>query len=293
MSPKISIITPSLNQGAYIEETILSVLDQGIEGLEYIIVDGGSTDNTIDVIRKYESVLSYWVSEKDNGQPEAINKGIARATGEIVGYLNSDDLYLPGALTAVSSFFQEDPQREWICGDTVLFGEGLETTAVETKVPRSIGHCLSWAYKAPQPGMFWRRHLLSGGFNNRWRYCFDHELYVRLLLAGYKCEHLPVALGAYRLHASSKTVAEGDLFGREFDEIAEIYEPHLKGSARRWSTATRLMRRSYAASHSGNAGEATTLLLRAFLLYPESVGLRPFWGCLKGIVSNSHAEKPS
>src|SRR5438552_6722863 len=114
MSVKISIITPSLNQGDFIEETIVSVLNQGIDDLEYIVIDGGSTDQTLEVIRKYEGSLSYWVSEKDNGQPEAINKGIARATGEIVGYLNSDDLYLPGALRAVESFFEAEPSRNWI-----------------------------------------------------------------------------------------------------------------------------------------------------------------------------------
>ena len=219
-----------------------------------------------------------------------INKGIARATGEIVGYLNSDDLYLPGALRAVESFFEAEPSRNWICGDTILFGDGRPTESPVTRVPQSIGHCLSWAYKAPQPGMFWRRDLLSEGFDNTWRYCFDHELYVRLLLKGYKCEHLPFAVGAYRLHSSSKTVAEGDLFGREFDRIAEIYEARVTGSARRWSAATRFMRESYAASQLGNTAVAYRLLLRALLRHPESVVSRPFWGCFRSLFANPRAE---
>ncbi len=129
-----------------------------------------------------------------------------------------------------------------------MFGEGQHDEVVTADVPRSAAHALSWAYTAPQPGMFWKRELLSEGFDERWRYCFDHELYVRLLLAGHKCDHLPVTLAAYRLHPTSKTVAEGDLFDREFDQIADIYEPKLNGSGRRWCAATRLLRQSFAAS---------------------------------------------
>src|SRR6476660_5121907 len=100
--PRISMVTPSYNQGAFIEETIQSVLDQGYPNLEYIIIDGGSTDNTLDVIRKYERYLAFWVSEKDQGAADAIAKGFARITGSIMAYLNSDDIYMPGALKAAS-----------------------------------------------------------------------------------------------------------------------------------------------------------------------------------------------
>jgi glycosyltransferase involved in cell wall biosynthesis len=291
MLPKISIITPSLNQGDYIEQTIQSVVEQNYANLEYIVIDGGSSDNTVDIVKKYENRLAYWISEKDEGQPDAINKGIARATGEIVAYLNSDDLYLPGSLAAVGHFFQEHPSSKWICGDTLLFGEEHDTELVRTNVPKSIGHCLSWAYKAPQPGMFWRRELLRDGFDNKWRFCFDHELYVRLLRAGYHCEYLPIPLAAYRLHSTSKTVAEGGLFGREFDEIAKIYEPELSGPVRRWSTATRFLRESFEASSKGNRARALERLMRALLLHPQALVHRPFWGCLRGMVTNSHSEK--
>jgi glycosyltransferase involved in cell wall biosynthesis len=277
--PKLSIITPSYNQAPYLEQTILSVLQQNYDSLEFIIIDGGSSDGSVDVIRKYESQLSYWVSEKDRGQAHALNKGIEKVTGDIVAYLNSDDVYLPGAFSAMVNYFNEHPPCHWLCGDTLMFGEGRNDKIVSANVPRSAAHALSWAYTAPQPGMFWRRELLSEGFDERWRYCFDHELYVRLLLAGYKCEHLPVTLAAYRLHPTSKTVAEGDLFDREFDEIARIYEPRLSGSGRRWCAATRLLRESFEASRSGRRRAAASNLFHALLIHPEGIAARPFWGC--------------
>ena len=183
MPPKITIVTPSFNQGQFIEETIRSVLDQNYPNLEYLIIDGGSTDQTIEVIRKYERQLSYWVSEKDRGQVHAINKGLARATGEIFGFLNSDDLYVPGTFEVVGEYFEKHPETEWVCGDTTMFGEGRPDELIKTVVPKSAAHCLSWAYKAAQPGHFWRRELLAGGFDEAWPYDFDHDLYVRLLLA--------------------------------------------------------------------------------------------------------------
>lgn len=279
--PKISIVTPSYNQAQYLEETILSVLQQEYEPLEFIIIDGGSSDGSVDIIRKYESKLSYWVSEKDLGQAHALNKGLERVTGDIVAYLNSDDLYLPGTFAAVVNYFQQHPSCGWLCGNTVLFGEQQEDLEVQTEVPRSAAHALSWAYTAAQPGMFWKRALLREGFAEQWRYCFDHELYVRLLFAGHRCEHLPKPVAAYRLHPTSKTVAEGDLFEREFDEIAEIYEPQLTGSGRRWCRATIHLRRSFAASQAGRSGEAMHHLLSAFLIHPEGIRNRPFWGSLK------------
>jgi glycosyltransferase involved in cell wall biosynthesis len=285
--PKLSIITPSYNQAQYLEKTILSVLQQNYERLEFIIIDGGSSDGSVDIIRQYESQVSYWVSEKDRGQAHALNKGLERATGEIVAYLNSDDLYLQGAFAAVVNHFRDHPEWEWLCGDTLMFGEGEEEVLISADVPRSAAHALSWAYTAPQPGMFWKRGLLSEGFDERWRYCFDHELYVRLLLAGYKCEHLPVTLAAYRLHPTSKTVAEGDLFDREFDQIAHMYEPQLSGSGRRWCAATRLLRGSFEASRDGRRRAAASNLFHALLIHPEGIAARPFWGCFRQLLQST------
>jgi glycosyltransferase involved in cell wall biosynthesis len=282
--PKLTVITPSLNQVQFLQETLHSVLNQHYPHLEYIVIDGASTDGSVDVIRNHEHYLAYWISEPDNGQAHAINKGIARATGDIIAFLNSDDLYLPGAFKAVANHFQSHPFCQWLCGDTIVFGDQDPTRLIRAAVPKSAAHCLSWAYKAPQPGMFWKREIMHSGFREQWRYAFDHELYVRLLLAGHKCEHLPLPLAAYRLHSESKTVAEAQGFGKEFDAIAEIHEGHLSRTGRRWSRATRILRHSYHASQAGNVHEAASCVFRAALIHPESMRHRLFWGCLRRLV---------
>src|SRR5436190_6879765 len=286
MPPKISIVTPSFNQGQFLEETILSVLNQNYPDLEYIVIDGGSTDSTVDVIRKYEDRISCWVSEKDRGQVHAINKGIEKTTGEVFGFLNSDDVYLPGTFDAVARHFDAHPKSEWVCGDTVMFGKGLPDERIETVIPKSAAHCLSWAYTAAQPGHFWKRELIAGGFDEGWPYDFDHDMYVRLLLDGHKCEYIPQAFAKYRLHEASKTVAENHRQIAEFERSAEVYEDRLQGADRRWCQSTRFLRRSYAASESGDKSEGARWLMRALTTYPEGLIKRPFWGCLRKLTTS-------
>jgi hypothetical protein len=169
-----------------------------------------------------------------------------------------------------------------------MFGEGHETRLIHAVVPRSAAHCLSWAYRAPQPGHFWRTELVREGFQERWSYDFDHDMYVRLLLAGHKCEYIPLPMAAYRLHEVSKTIAEGHRQLEEFDRIAEFYEPQLQGVDQRWCKATRFLRLSYAASEAGRKSEAASWLMRAFATHPESLLNRPFWGCLRRLALSSN-----
>lgn len=179
--PRISIVTPSYNQGRFIEETIQSVLSQNYPNLEYIIIDGGSTDNSVDIIRKYESQLSYWVSEKDNGQSHAINKGLARATGEIMAYLNSDDVYAPNALRIAAETLRGK-------GRAILIGSSIMTHGPDSLEGVQDNRKPTWdeiIYEArtfPQPSVFWTRSLwdAAGPITENLYYVMDYELWVKM-----------------------------------------------------------------------------------------------------------------
>lgn len=229
--PIITVVTPSYNQGRFLGETIDSVLSQGVPGLEFIIVDGGSTDQSVEVIKKHERHLAWWVSEKDRGQSHAINKGIAKATGTWLAYLNSDDVYLPGALPSLLASLAAAPEARWIAGGVIGFGTP-EAPVHEwhmPRVPRGMLDLLSSRFQMAQPGNVWSRELVQqvGGFDESLRYLFDINLYATLLAHGVRCHSLDRPVAGYRFHATSKTVAEGSLFEKEWDIIRARYMTSL------------------------------------------------------------------
>ncbi|MBS1811280.1 MAG: glycosyltransferase [Acidobacteria bacterium] len=225
--PKISIVTPSYNQGEFLEETILSVLNQKYPNLEYIIVDGGSTDNSVEIIRKYESKLTWWISEPDNGQAEAINKGIERATGDIIAFMNSDDTYIQGSLFAAGHYFASHPEARWICGHGLMLGLPERPPAfLEVRVPNNLLEVLFKNFVAFSPASFWKREVFHryGKFSTSYHYCFDVDFYARLLSNGVACVPLNYPISSYRLHPGSKTIAFTDSFDKE---ILAIREKHI------------------------------------------------------------------
>lgn len=205
--PRITIITPSFNQGIYIEDTILSVLDQQYPNLEYIIIDGGSTDESVDIIRKYEDRISYWVSEKDSGQSNAINKGFAKATGDVVNWLNSDDQLMPGALLKIAHLFNEHPDITVVHGRIQYFGEGVtefissKTTSTDLENKYVAHICM------PQPATFYRKKLLDeqGLLDEDLHFSMDTDLFVRAGLH-YKLIQVDDVFARFRLHPASKSV---------------------------------------------------------------------------------------
>jgi glycosyltransferase involved in cell wall biosynthesis len=238
MDAKLSIITPSLNQGPFIERTIRSVLEQGYPNLEYVIVDGGSTDETLDIVRRYEDRLAWWISEPDLGQSDAVNKGIQGTSGDIVAYLNSDDYYLPGTLELVARAFEES-KAGWIAGASIDVEEGDPGLLTRFWAPVPPSHCEGdppgrhhWMlvpWHVPQPSVFWRREMFErfGLLRADMHYAFDAEFMLRLAYGGEFPERLPDQVLSVRgVHPGQKTYDMTNSWP-EIRRFKKIFRPRL------------------------------------------------------------------
>ena len=223
--PRISIVTPVFNRVTMIEQTILSVLEQRYPNLEYIIIDGGSTDGTVDVIRRYENQLSYWVSEPDNGMYDAITKGFLHATGDVMAWINSDDMYHTNALHIVGQIFSQLPHVEWLTGIPTMYNaEGLCTKVFPIQF---------WSWQRFQCGdfrwiqqesIFWKRSLWEkvGGLDLRYHLAADFNLWCKMF------QYAPLysvntILGGFRLHGKQLSIGKNDEYETEVEAICMQY----------------------------------------------------------------------
>ena len=203
----ISIVTPSYNQSRYLEQTIQSVLAQGYPNIEYMVVDGGSTDDTLNVIRKYESRLAWWVSERDQGQTDAINKGFGRARGDILAWINSDDTYEPGALAAAACYLQDHPEVGMVYADCNYIDESGNVVG-KFKAAQTDHRLLRRGYThIPQQTMFLRADLWKqvGPLDPSFYFAMDYDLWIRIS-ARAEIKYVPQVWANFRLHTSGKTI---------------------------------------------------------------------------------------
>lgn len=230
--PRISLVTPSYNQSQFLEQTLCSVVDQGYSNLEYGVIDGGSSDDSVNIIKRYSSRIDFWVSESDRGQAHAINKGFSQTSGEVMGWLNSDDILLPNTLKTVGTLFAHFPEISWITGIGVnidAHGETISTT-------KPVGYKRDWIQRGwyhgrllgfiRQESTFWRRSLWdrAGGYvNEDMHYGLDFDLWRRF--ASYAdLVFVQAKLGAYRVHEAQKT-ATPDIY---YMEIGVKTPPQLR-----------------------------------------------------------------
>ncbi len=298
--PRISVIIPTLNQGEFIETTLRSVLDQNYPALELIVMDGGSNDRTHEIIGRFTSSIAVFESSPDRGQSHAINKGLARATGDVWCYLNSDDLLLPGSLARVGALFQ-NPEVQWIGGISVIFDESSERGTVTPHEPKSPKEILTpWSRSVehvfPCSNVcFMRRSLYEklGGFDESYGYSMDMEYYTRAHFAGYRLDRIPEVLGRWRWHPASKTVKDGSAyrFLEEEMRIALAYSDRLAPADRdQVSREVVQQRKSFLvrrALHSAAVHSRCTRLFRLVseaVFHPSLLWFRPWLGAVKRLV---------
>lgn len=221
--PLISIVTPSYNQAQFIEATIRSVLEQDYPAVEQIVVDGGSSDGTLQILERYREQIRY-VSEEDEGQADAINKGLEMAQGEIVAYLNSDDIYLPGTLSRVANYFVNHPEVDMIFGDCQVIDQEGVVIGYMPGHPFSQKRLVQRAEFVPQQAAFWRKrvHDKAGRFDVDLHYAMDYDFFARVG-ACCRVRYLPTPLACFRMHGASKTVSQEDRHWREALAVSERY----------------------------------------------------------------------
>jgi glycosyltransferase involved in cell wall biosynthesis len=284
--PSISIVTPSFNQAQFLEATITSVLDQGYPALEYFIIDGGSTDGSREIIERHAPRLAGWVSERDAGQADAINKGWRRATGEVLAYLNSDDIYQPGALARVAEYFRRHPDTDMVYSDCASIGGDGRPDGPVTRMPQVS---LEWLlrFPIPQPTMFFRRRLLDriGLLNPALDFTMDWDFCLRAAVAGVVMRRVDgPPLAAFRSWAGQKTAGRFEEQMREILQIqGQVYaDARCPAGLRSQATffqAWVYLWPAYQACLRGGGGDALRLLRRAadthppMMLHPEFLRL--------------------
>jgi glycosyltransferase involved in cell wall biosynthesis len=209
LEPLVSVITPSFNQSKYLEETINSVLNQNYNNVEHIIIDGGSTDNSVEVIKKYASKLAYWISEKDKGQADAINKGLLKASGDFICWINSDDILYPDFISRRIKEFEQNPDIDMIYGDVdqgpapgdTWIRKGVSTTYNLMRKTLEI--------PIPQQSAIWRRRVLekTGVLDPKWHVLLDRDYFIRIS-KNHNILYVPGALAFFRIHQNSKSIKE-------------------------------------------------------------------------------------
>jgi glycosyltransferase involved in cell wall biosynthesis len=271
----VSIITPSYNQAPYLEQTIQSVLEQDYPRIEYMVVDGGSTDNSVDVIKKYADRLAYWVSEKDSGQAEAINKGLAHAKGEILAWLNSDDYYLLNTVSVAVRCFEQNPDVVMVYGDMFAVDSDGQTINVLKYKQLSLEDLLCFQIIG-QPSVFFRRAALEkvGFLDTTFHFMLDHHLWIRLAQHG-RIQHIPQVWSAARYHAEAKNRARAAEFGREAFRILDWAkeQPGLAEAVAGVGRRARASAHRYDARYLLDGGQTVSALgawFRALFIHPPT-----------------------
>ncbi len=273
--PLVSIITPSFNQVAFLEETLRSVIEQDYPTVEYLVVDGGSTDGSVEIIKKQEKQISWWISEKDKGQAEAINKGFQRASGEIIGWLNSDDTYLPGVLREVVEVFSSDPSIVLVFGDVCAIDETGQVINHIRYGDWSLGDLMEFNIIG-QPAVFFRRQsLINAGFlDPKYHLLLDHHLWLRIAQQG-NMVHFSREWASARFHREAKNFSSASLFGQEAYRILAWMEndPGLgrefKQQRRRCVSGAHRINARYLLD-GGQPAESLNAYWKSFIAYPPT-----------------------
>lgn len=290
----ISIIVPNYNGAKYLQQCLDSILRQGYLNNDAVLMDGGSTDRSLEIARSYDDRIAV-ISERDNGQSDAINKGIARCGGEIIGYLNSDDVLEPDCLDRVCRYFVENPDAEWLVGGCRVFGEDTEEWVLQPEGwNRLLDTVLPWSrpqrYVFPQSGAcFMRRRLVErlGPYDTGLHYSMDMEYYARAAFSGAVMRVVPEILAGWRIHRDSKSWTRGCAYAFRKDECAilERYLPRLTPSERaiaeealRKELPNLLLREGNYWSAEGQRGRGLAILLRLALHSPNWIFRRPWLG---------------
>lgn len=290
--PKISIITPSYNQGAYIERTILSVLNQNYPNLEYIIIDGGSTDGTVDLIKKYENKLHYWCSEKDKGTYDANNKGLSKITGEYWCVVNSDDILLPGALANIATTINNNPTEYWIAGN-VMYIDAMDREIQNYSIEKpeevcgySFIHC-SWI---AHPAVFLHASIIDSIGLFHMYHAMDYEYWLRMEEKGYKPFVLKETIAGLRFHEACKSYNKVKIEEEVLGIVSDFIERNTLSKKQAAQKVLRKHQFKYAKTYllyyvlHGKKIKAWKMVAAVLRKKPTSIADVWFWGAMKRLV---------